>query len=85
MRTYKTVTQLLNQYQYKISADNANYIEFINNGDGIVTVDDVKILPFGSWAPVPPLADEENTTQYTIKFEAPATIYALMVTRKYYI
>lgn len=70
-----------NQY---FNAEGAAYIEFINNGDGVVLVDKVQVLPFGSFAPVPPVSGDRDYTQYTIEFLQPFTLKNLVVTRKFY-
>lgn len=81
---YKVITQSLDKTIVKWPADGANYIEFINQGDAIAYVDDVAILPLGSWSPAPPVAGDEDFTQYNIRF-APGTLYDLVSVRKYYI
>jgi hypothetical protein len=85
MPGYKTITQSLSNQNNKWPGDGCNFIEFINQGDGIVFVDDVQILPWGSWAPSPPIDGHEDYTEYRIKFVQPATSFNLICVRKFMI
>lgn len=60
------------------------YIEFINQGDNTVMVDNVTILPWGSWSPTPAVSNELDYTQYRVKFTTPSTDLNLVVVRKFY-
>lgn len=79
---FNTINTVYNDDCY-VMAGGCNYIEFINNGDANVTVDNVIILPFGSWSPTPPIHGEVNNTQYTAIF-ATSNNKNLVVVRKFY-
>jgi hypothetical protein len=68
-----------------IPSQNASYIEFVNCGDAMVSVEGVLIPPFGSWSPVPPLPFESDNSQYKVTFTDGAVNNWLCVTRKFYV
>lgn len=84
LQGYRIVSNTLANDTIHWPASGCNYIEFINNGNGIVYVNQTKILPYGSWAPAPPLRGEADYTQYNLRWET-ATEYNLVCHRKYYI
>ena len=65
-------------------AEGAAYVEFINQGDAPVMVENVTILPFGSWSPTTAVAGDLDFTQYRIKFNTPANNKSLVMVRKFY-
>lgn len=85
MSSYKIITNSLSNQNPKWPGDGCNYIEFINQGDGIVRVEDVQILPWGSWSPAPPIEGHQDFTEYNIRFVQPATIFNLVCVRKFII
>lgn len=80
---YEIVTNSIGNDAIKWPAQGCNYIEFINNGDASVFVNEIEILPFGSWVPVPPLSGEQDFTTYRLKFST-GTVYNLVSVRKFY-
>lgn len=83
MQGYNVITTRIGE-DSPIPAKGCAYIEFINQGDTNVMVDDVTILPLGSWAPAPAVPGEQDWTQYRCKFTTPSTNRALIVVRKFY-
>lgn len=66
-----------------LTGDGASYVEFINNGDQIVIIENVEIPPYGSWSPTPPVADHIDNTMYQLQFLTPTTKKKLVMVRKY--
>lgn len=85
MRTFEVIQQSFHSDGKVPVEDRVACVEFINNGNNIVVINEsVQILPFNSWIPALPVADEYDIGSYRFRFVEPSTNKNLIVSKKYY-